>query len=155
MVVWCDDKASVTQLHLPFKLKNSDGGFLSLCSSDNLWTDTIKYDLISSKETIGRYPDGGGACYNFYHPTIGMNNQTTMYDRVIYSVPDTIVTLPSSNEIVSVTYYTIDGRKAQPQNGIYIKVENYKDGHARASKTIIKNGNSQRLSSKQNTVDDR
>lgn len=155
MVVWCDGKASVTQLHLPFKLKNSDGGFLSLCSSDNLWTDTIKYDLISSKETIGRYPDGGGSCYNFYHPTIGMNNQTTMYDRVIYSVPDTIVTLPSSNEIVSVTYYTIDGRKAQPQNGIYIKVENYKDGHARASKTIIKNGNSQRLSSKQNTVDDR
>lgn len=141
MVVWCDDKASVTQLHLPFKLKNSDGGFLSLCSSDNLWTDAIKYDLISSKETIGRYPDGGGTCYNFYHPTIGTNNQATMYDRARYSVPDTIVSLPSTNDIVSVTYYTIDGRRAQPLDGIYIKVEKYKDGQTKTSKTIVNQRN--------------
>lgn len=152
MVVWCDDKASVTQLHLPFKLKNSDGGFLSLCSSDNLWTDTIKYDLISSKETIGRYPDGGGTCYNFYHPTIGTNNQATMYDRARYSAPDTIVSLPSTNDIVSVTYYTIDGRRTQPLDGIYIKVEKYKDGQTRTNKTIVKNGNHKRLLLKQNTV---
>lgn len=60
--------------------------------------------------------------------------------------------LPSTNDIVSVTYYTIDGRRAQPLDGIYIKVEKYKDGQTRTNKTIVNQRNYKRLSLKQNTV---
>lgn len=140
MVIWCDGKTSISQLHLPFKLKNMDGGFLSLYSSNDLWEDTIKYDIVSSKESVGRYPDGGSSCYNFYHPSIGMDNMTTIYDKVRHSVPDTIISLPPINDITSMVYYTIDGRKTQPRNGIYIKVENYKEGHTKTRNIInIKN----------------
>ena len=136
MVIWCDGKASLTQPHLPFKLKNADGGFLSLQSADGKWKDTIRYDAHSTKETIGRYPDGGCSYYAFYHPTIGKRNMTTMYDTLVGTIPDTVMPHPSSDDIVSVAYYTLDGKRTKPQSGIYIKVVYYRDGHSSASKIM-------------------
>lgn len=139
LVVWCDGKSSLTQPHLPFKLKNTDDGFLSLRSADGSWTDTFRYTVHSSKESVGRFPDGGNACHVFYHPTIGTANQPTLYDTALYTIPDTIHPSPSSSDIVSVDYYTVDGRRAQPQSGIYIKVIRYHDGHTSASKVLMRN----------------
>ena len=138
IVIWCDDKPSLTQLHLPFKLKNVENGFLSIQSADGQWKDMMTYDTHFSKESVGRYPDGGTAYYTFYHPTIGNHNMTTMYDTFMGSVPNSTMPQPSSDDIVSVAYYTIDGRKAQPENGIYLKVVYYRDGHSSTSKIWIK-----------------
>ncbi|MCR4769290.1 MAG: CotH kinase family protein [Bacteroidaceae bacterium] len=140
IVVWCDDKPSLTQLHLPFKIKNDDGGYLSLISDGGRWTDVIRYNTHSGFESVGRYPDGGATCYTFYHPTIERHNVKTMYDNNVKSITSSIGALPMSNDIVSIAYYTIDGKKATPENGIYIKVVGYKDGHVDSSKVLIRNG---------------
>ena len=138
IIIWCDDKPSLTQLHLPFKLKNVEDGVISLQSADGKWKDVMTYDVHSSKESVGRYPDGGELCYVFYHPTIGNHNMTTMYDAFIGSIPNATMPQPTSDDIVSVVYYTIDGRKTKPENGIYIKVVYYRDGHSSTSKILIK-----------------
>ena len=137
IVIWCDGKPSLSQLHLPFKLKNIDNGFLSLQSPDGRWKDFVQYDEQTSKESTGRYPDGGNSFHNFYHPTIGGNNISTTYDSPISPTPNTIASSPSSNEIVSVAYYSIDGQRVIPQNGIYIKVVSYRDGHSCANKVFL------------------
>lgn len=138
IVIWCDGKRSLTQPHLPFKLKNANDGFLSVQPANGEWKDAIRYDAHSSRESIGRYPDGAASFYVLYHPTIGTHNMTTMYDSAMEAIPGMIASLPSSDEIISVDYYTIDGRKAQPQNGIYLKVVRYRDGHSSASKILIR-----------------
>ena len=56
------------------------------------------------------------------------------------SITSSIGTSPVSNDIVSIAYYTIDGKKAKPENGVYIKVVCYKDGHVDSSKVLIRNG---------------
>ena len=137
LLIWCDGKPSLTQLHLPFKLKNTDDGVLVLQSADGRWKDSMHYHSHSSKETVGRYPDGGCNCLTFYHPTIGTCNLRTTYDSAVNNVQDSIISLSQSVEIESVNYYTISGiRTLKPQNGIYIKVVRYKNG-LQESKTCI------------------
>lgn len=136
IVVWCDGKPSLTQLHLPFKLKNADHGILCLQSSDNLWNDSISYNRQSSKETIGRYPDGGKDIMTFYHPTIGGCNITTMYDIDNNPSSTEVISIPSSENVESIDYYTIEGIKSVPRNGIYIAMKRYKDGHVCATKIL-------------------
>ena len=91
LIVWCDEKPSVSELHLPFKLKNNDNNTLILQSSDGNWKDSIHYNSHSSKETVGRYPDGGTDCWVFYHPTIRTHNLTTSYDREVSIYSNDIV----------------------------------------------------------------
>ena len=136
IIIWCDGKSPLTQLHLPFKMRNADGGFLSLQSADGKWRDTIRYDAHSSRKSIGRYPDGGCAYYAFYHPTIGKRNMTTMYDTFLRRIPDSVQSAPPSDDVVSVAYYTLDGKKAKPQKGVYLKVTYYRDGHSSACKIL-------------------
>ncbi len=135
LVVWCDGKASLSELHLPFKLKNADNSLLVIQSADGLWKDTLCYDMHSSKETVGRYPDGGSDRRKFYHPTIGNHNMRTFYD----SATDTTVLSPiPSDEIESLCYYTISGiRILNPLKGVYIKVVRYKNGHSLQSKVCF------------------
>ena len=138
LVVWCDEKPSITELHLPFKLKNADNSFLALQSADGQWIDKILFNVLSSKETVGRYPDGGSYCCKFYHPTIGTHNIQTSYDSAIDTSPNAIFSTILSGETESVCYYTIGGvRVLHPARGIYIKVVRYKDGHTEQSKVCV------------------
>ena len=119
MIVWCDEKPSVSELHLPFKLKNNDNNTLILQSSDGNWKDSIHYNSHSSKETVGRYPNGGNDCWVFYHPTIGTHNLTTSYDHEV-SI-DTIGILPPSFTPSKKTIYNLQGQRfSTPQKGINI-----------------------------------
>ena len=61
---------------------------------------------------------------------------TTMYDTLLGTTPNTVLPNPSPDDIVSVAYYTLDGKRTKPQSGIYIKVVYYRDGHSSASKII-------------------
>jgi len=129
LVIWCDGKPSLTQLHLPFKLKNADNSIVTLQSADGAWKDSICYHTHSSKETVGRYPDGGSNRWTFYRPTIGAYNTVTTYDKAVNDIPVSIISATQSAEIESVSYYTISGiRILRPQHGIYIMVVRYKNG---------------------------
>ena len=59
-----------------------------------------------------------------------------MYDTLLGTTPNTVLPNPSPDDIVSVAYYTLDGKKTKPQSGIYIKVVYYRDGHSTASKIV-------------------
>lgn len=120
-VIWCDGKPSVSELHLPFKLKNATGGTLMLQSADGRWRDAVGYNTLSPKETVGRYPDGGSSLWTFYHPTIGTHNMATSYDSTA-PIVDAIVPLQPS-ETNDNTWYDLTGRPVtgHPQRGIYIR----------------------------------
>lgn len=123
LVIWCDGKPSVSQLHLPFKLKNADACTLFLQSADSEWKDAMLYDAHSSKETIGRYPDGGSSIWTFYHPTIGTCNMATSYDRGAKALPNVVRSPFIADEKENTGYYTVSGmRVLEPtRGGIYIK----------------------------------
>jgi hypothetical protein len=59
-----------------------------------------------------------------------------MYDTLLGTIPDTVTPNPSYDEIISVAYYTLDGKRTKPQSGIYIKVVYYRDGHSSARKVV-------------------
>ena len=137
LVIWCDGKSSISQLHLPFKLKN-ESNTLILQSTDGRWKDSIYYDTHSSKETIGRYPDGGRNLWTFYHPTIGTHNMATTYDSAINIDTNAIRPQTKPDEIESISYYTISGiRTFKPQRGMYIKEVLYKNGQKQQSRVVI------------------
>ena len=121
---------------MPFKLKNADNNTLALQSADGKWKDSILYHLHSSKESVGRYPDGGINIWTFYHPTIGTHNTRTTYDSAVNNVQDSVIPLTQPDEIENIDYYTIGGIKILKPftNGIYIKVVRNKNGERRRSK---------------------
>lgn len=137
LVVWCDGKPSISQPHLPFKLKNADNSFLSIYNPDTTCGDSVSYIAHSAKESFGRYPDGGAQLCTFYHPTIASSNMQTMYDVVRTSISNTINHEPHGGEIIDVAYYSIDGRKTSPERGIYIRVITYRDGHSAKTKVFL------------------
>ena len=119
LIVWCDEKPSVSELHLPFKLKNNDNNTLILQSSDGNWKDSIHYNSHSSKETVGRYPDGGTDCWVFYHPTIRTHNLTTSYDREVSIYSNDIQ--PLSHTPTKKANFNLQGQRiSAPQKGINI-----------------------------------
>jgi hypothetical protein len=59
-----------------------------------------------------------------------------MYDTLLGTIPDTVTPNPSYDEIISVAYYTLDGKRTKPQSGIYIKVVYYRDGHSSTRKIV-------------------
>ena len=130
LLIWCDGKPSLTRgLHLPFKLKNTDNSILILQSADGKWKDSIRYHSHSSKETVGRYPDGGSNIWMLYHPTIGNHNTPTTYDSAVNNVQDSVIAPTLSDEIERVDYYILSGMGTlKPQSGIYIKAVRYRNG---------------------------
>ena len=138
LVIWCDGKPSLTQLHLPLKLKNADNSTLILQSADGKWKESIRYHSHSSKETVGRYPDGGSDTWVFYHPTIGTHNTPTTYDSAVNIVQDSVTAPNQPDEIESINYYTISGiRILKPQNGMYIKVVRYRNGRQESKADVL------------------
>ena len=139
LIVWCDDKSSISELHLPFKLKNVDNCLLVLQSSDGRWRDSLCYGTHSAKETVGRYPDGGSDCWKFYHPTIGTHNMQTSNDCRRDTTPNAIISQILPGEIESVSYYNINGvRVLRPTRGVNVKVVRYKDGHTEQCKVCVR-----------------
>ena len=123
LVVWCDGKPSITQLHLPFKLKNTDNSTLYLQSANGEWSDSLRYDSHSPKESVGRYPDGGNGIWTFYHPSIGTASIPTSYDRPVNSGVNALPPAIRDEELKNISYYTLSGIKtSRPLGSIYIKV---------------------------------
>ena len=73
LIVWCDSREALTQLHAPFKLAAA-GGDVLLTASDESWSDQLTYTAMNNVQTVGRYPDGASDVYLMDVPTISKPN---------------------------------------------------------------------------------
>lgn len=82
LTIWCDKLPTMTYLHAPFKL-SAEGGQVMLTAADDAWSDTLDYPAHGGDESVGRYPDGNNATYQFAIPTIAKANMRTSYAAFI------------------------------------------------------------------------
>lgn len=138
-VVWCDGKESKSEMHAPFKLKNSDGSMVVLTTAEGTLADSVRYKAQSRWYTYGRYPDGGGELALLGRPTIAAANRwctsTTVETREVGTGVKRQV-LPDG-EIDRVRYYNLIGQEiaAPDRNQVVIQVITYKNG-ARIARKI-------------------
>ena len=78
LIVWCDQREPLTQLHASFKLA-AEGDELLLTAADESWTDRLTYGPMKGNETAGRYPDGADEVFTMNVPTIAKTNITSSY----------------------------------------------------------------------------
>ncbi len=86
LVVWADGREAINQLHVPFKLNNSDGSQVTISAADGSWSNTLQYREHDSSTTYGRYPDGGNASYCMTRPTIDLPNYLCTFDYDVFDV---------------------------------------------------------------------
>ena len=121
LIIWCDKKDPVSQLHASFKLEK-EGDELMLTAADKSWTDHFTYAAHTSDQTVGRYPDGSSQVYVMNVPTIAKANITSSYVVNVdqnnpTGISDVMATTNPSSEAV----YDLSGRRVtSPQKGIYI-----------------------------------
>ena len=98
-IIWADGLTPVSQLHASFKLGNSNGQAVIVCSSDEFvnnnpeffakhpglksFVDGLTYDSHIGTQSVGRYPDGGNTIYLMNHPTIERPNTRVSTDQSI------------------------------------------------------------------------
>lgn len=78
LLVWCDKRNPVSELHASFKL-DDEGGFVAITAADESWADTLSYPAHDGYTSVGRYPDGADDTYVMTNPTIGKANRLTSY----------------------------------------------------------------------------
>ena len=78
LIVWCDQREPLAQLHASFKLA-AEGDELMLTAADDSWTDHFTYGPMKGNETAGRYPDGCDDIFTMNIPTIAKANITSSY----------------------------------------------------------------------------
>lgn len=140
-LVWLDGKEQLTQIHMPFKLKNTDDAFMSITDASDTWTDSLRYKAQLRWQTYGRFPDGGNNLAMFSRPTIELPNHllasTTLDPSFVIS--DNIDDRISENaniEIASIKYYNLNGIPITnlPSRQVVIQRILYKDGHSESRK---------------------
>ncbi|MGN1256382.1 MAG: lamin tail domain-containing protein, partial [Bacteroidaceae bacterium] len=148
-IIWMDKVTGESQLHASFKLKNADGAMLMLTSADRTWSDTLRYNMHSGEESVGRYPDGGKRVYQMNHPTIAARNWLTESATWLYgedvnfddSGYPTGIQKPSmaqTSPIIRTEYFSPDGMKLQtPQRGLNIIRHIRQDGTITVDKVIL------------------
>ncbi|MBO7141257.1 MAG: lamin tail domain-containing protein [Prevotella sp.] len=80
LIVWCDQREPLTQLHASFKLA-AEGDELLLTAADESWTDRLTYGPMKGDETAGRYPDGADEVLTMNIPTIAKTNVSSSYTK--------------------------------------------------------------------------
>ena len=148
LVIWASKREQISRLHAPFKLENTDGSAVVIQAADGSWADALCYQKHGSKQTYGRYPDGGNLTFVMNIPTIDRSNVLSTYDSFTLSdlVSDGISDRnPQEQEIIDkvqqaaseiagrlvrTEYYSLDGRElASPPRGICIRKQIYDNGN--------------------------
>ena len=78
LIIWCDQREPLAQVHASFKLA-AEGDELMLTAADESWTDHFVYGPMKGDETAGRYPDGCDDIFTMNVPTIAKANITSSY----------------------------------------------------------------------------
>ena len=145
-IVWCDDRPSLTQLHVDFKLENADDAFVSITAPDAQWTDTLRYLAQARWQTFGRYSDGGSGLALFSRPTIELANSVcTATDLFSETIPVGIDELmldeiADTSEVLSVEYYDLSGIRVTTllPKKIYIEKTLFRNGQVQVRKTTYR-----------------
>jgi len=156
-IIWASKREQKSQLHAPFKLDNTDGGVVIIQAEDGSWADALCYEHQDSRQSYGRYPDGGNSTFLMNIPTIGKSNILSTYDNftladLIYNeengrnvqeqeIIDNLQRLAPdiANRIIRTEYYSLDGRKLSgPVHGICICRQYSQDGTIIAKKIVGK-----------------
>ena len=146
-IIWASNRNQRSQLHAPFKLKNTDGGVVIIQSEDGSWADALCYNLQGSQQSYGRYPDGGNSSFLMNIPTIDKSNILSTYDGFNISdlyyneegsrneqeqeIIDNIQNFASdiASQIISTEYFSLNGQKLSgPIRGICICKLRYHNG---------------------------
>ena len=80
LIIWCDQREPLAQIHASFKLA-AEGDELMLTAADESWTDHFVYGPMKGDETAGRYPDGCDDIFTMNVPTIAKANITSSYAK--------------------------------------------------------------------------
>ncbi len=78
LIIWADKLTTFSQLHAPFKLA-AEGGYITLTSADQTWSDILYYEPHLGTESVGLYPDGSNEVYVMTTPTIAQSNTINSY----------------------------------------------------------------------------
>ena len=97
LVIWADKLTDLTQLHASFKLA-AEGGYLTLTSADQAWTDTLYYEPHLGLESVGLYPDGNSEAYIMTHPTIAKPNIINSYAQWVEKPEETESEKPGTGD---------------------------------------------------------
>ena len=99
LILWADKLESISQLHTPFKLGNTNGQMALVTSSPEFvannasyfeahpalkdFADGLAYGMHAGDESVGRYPDGANAFYRMTVPTIERSNTHHSFDAFL------------------------------------------------------------------------
>ena len=125
LLVWCDKKESINELHADFKLAN-EGGVITLTAADDSWSDSLSYPEHDGNSTVGRYPDGSGNIYTFNIPTIRKPNRMSSYIDLFTSQTEGIDTPMATHTSKMLTMrYGADRLIVRGENNGPVMVEIY------------------------------
>ena len=123
LIIWCDKKDPVSQLHASFKLEK-EGDELMLTAADKSWTDHFTYAAHTSDQTVGRYPDGSNQVYVMNIPTIAKSN---VYSSYVIDVEQPVISgirdMMAEQGITDDRIYNLKGQVVQGTltPGVYIR----------------------------------
>ena len=122
LIIWCDNKAPLSQLHAGFKLEK-EGDELMLTAADKSWTDRFTYTAHTADQTVGRYPDGSNQVYVMNIPTIAKTNIYSSYAIDVeqsgtVGIRDMMAQQDASGRIYNLKGQVVKGTLAP---GVYIK----------------------------------
>jgi hypothetical protein len=126
LIIWCDKKDPLSQLHTGFKLEN-EGDELLLTAADKSWTDRFVYAAHTSDQTVGRYPDGSNHVYVMNVPTIAKTNVFSSYvidvEQPYTDAPEATGVRDIMAQDVDAPVYNLKGQVVQGTltPGVYIK----------------------------------
>ncbi len=143
-IVWCDGKESLTQIHVPFKMKNIDDAFISITDANDTWTDSLRYKAQPRWQTYGRFPDAGNDLAMFTHPTINNPNHlltSTIIEDNYHDNPNGIAKPEQEfpdTQIATIRYFNLNGQQISivRKGQIVIQQIQYTDGNTKSYKVI-------------------
>ena len=156
LVIWASKREQISQLHVPFKLENTDEGVVVIQAEDGSWADALCYSAQGDKQTYGRYPDGGNRTFLMTIPTIGRSNILSTYDFILsdlyengengrnqqeQDIIDKVnkLTPDITGQLISTEYYSLNGQKLSgPGTGICICKQIFSNGIINVKKIMRK-----------------
>jgi hypothetical protein len=134
LIFWHDKETYQGKDHVNFKLSNQiDTVFLY--DANGLEMSQIRYPVIPTDESYGRYPNGSDTFSSFSSPTPNMNNDYAGFStleqelKVLFAYPNPTQESVRLSEPVDIELYDLSGRQIlYTENTNFIDLSNFKPG---------------------------
>ncbi|MCQ2212325.1 MAG: CotH kinase family protein [Bacteroidaceae bacterium] len=147
LIIWCNTRDDVSQLHANFKLgnkvvSNPDDQLVMITAGEDFvannkefysshpdvskeFTDVMKYGIHNYDQSVGRYPDGGNSYSLMNHPTIAKANYHAAADTVMGTDEMPIVGQITIRDILAIIDRYINGDRMVDITDITSLIERY------------------------------